>query len=121
MTLKQVRKEEWQPGRYIEIAMLSRSVEELIQQPGITFEEFIEDGLGRAKAAGFLTQGGRQFSIIEYLAAPTIPTTYIMSLNHAATVTDDLKDILAALGLSLSELAWVHANVNVDRLTDDSL
>jgi hypothetical protein len=117
--MKQVKKEEWQRGDFIVIAMISRSAEDLIRQTSVTFEEFIEDGLGRARAAGFLTHRGKQFSIVEYRNAPSKPTTYILSLNHPSTMTDDLKDILEGIGLRFSQLAWTHADVEVERLKND--
>ena len=94
--------------------MISRTADRLIGQAGIIYEEFIEDGLGRGKSAGFLSPCGKPFSIVEYLDAPSTPLTYIMSLDNSSSLTEDLKEILEELGLSISELAWVHPAIKVE-------
>lgn len=112
VTFKQITLDEWQRGDYRALAMIHRTADELFRSHKIVFEEYEEDGLGRAKNAFFLGSNARQFLVVEYLET-RIPTTNIFILKNPDTMSSDLKAILQALELTFSDLDWVNENINI--------
>ena len=98
----------------MEVATIPLSADEIIRRYGSSFEEFVEDGLGRVKSAGFLTASGRQFSVVEYLDGRPLATTYVCILNEPATMASDLREALAALEVAAGEMSWVDARIELD-------
>ena len=113
-TFRQLSRAGWRRGDYVEVAAIPLSADEISRRYGASFEEFVEDGLGRAKSAGFLTSGGRQFSVVEYLDGTPLPTTYVCILNEPATMASDLTEALAALEVAAGEVSWVDARIEPD-------
>ncbi|NOT59521.1 MAG: hypothetical protein HOP19_04765 [Acidobacteria bacterium] len=92
----------------------------MAERLGFTLESFEEDGLGEARAAGFLTASGRQFSIVEYVNSANRPMTYFLCLYQLETVTNDLREALAAFGLKASDLYGVYDFIDPKGLEDET-
>ena len=113
-TFRQLSRAEWRQGDYVEVATIPLSADEITRRYGASFEEFVEDGLGRAKSAGFLTSSGRQFSVVEYLDSTPPPATYVCIINEPATMASDLREALATLEVAAGEMSWVDARIEPD-------
>jgi hypothetical protein len=112
ITFKQITIDEWQKGDYRTVASINRTTDYLFSKHKIVFEEYVEEGLGKAKTAAFITSNNNQFLIIEYLE-PNIPITEILILNNPDTIARDLREVLKALELSYSDLDWVNENISL--------
>lgn len=104
---RQISENEWKRGDYRAGATINRKVEELFRDYPVNFIEYLEEGLGKAKTAAFITSNNRQFAVTEYLEND-IPITVIIILNNPETMTDDLNEVLEILGLNYSDLHFVH-------------
>ena len=105
---RQIRMEEWRPGRYVEVAQIRCTSQVLEQILAVEFVQDWEDGLGMAKEAAFRTVAGRQFGVVEYLDAPKGPLMFILALDDPSTVRADLDAALGVLGLPHSAVVWAH-------------
>jgi len=94
---------EWVRGDYCTIAVVKRTASDFEQKLGVRFDDDMEDGLGRIKAAGFKMANGRFFTLIEHLQAPERPSLSIGCLNDQHFSTD-LEDVLEALDLASADL-----------------
>lgn len=113
-TFRQLSRAEWRRGDYVEVATIPLSADEITRRCGATFEEFVEEGLGRARSAGFVTSSGRQFSVVEYPDGTPLPATYVCILNEPATMASDLREAIAALKVADGEMTWVDARIAPD-------
>lgn len=117
LSFQQIDAESWVRGNYREIAILRCSSDELAEKYGIVFDEFIEEGLGQAKAAGFRTSKGKQFSLVHYLWGPVLyrQMTNVVSLYNLESLADDLEDILEVLNLGIEDVEWVEPNISFQK------
>ena len=106
-SFRQIGENEWQVGDYRPKVLINRKAAELFQNYQVSFKEYSEDGLGKAKSAFFLTSNNTQFSVRE-LIEPKTPITEIFILNNPNTIENELNEILEILRLSYSDLDFVY-------------
>ena len=106
-SFRQIGENDWQIGDYRPKVLINRKAAEILQNHQVSFKEYSEDGLGKAKSAFFITSNKTQFLVRELLE-PKTPITEIFILNDPNTMENDLNEILGLLRLSYSDLDFVY-------------
>lgn len=107
-SFKQITRDEFERGDYRPVAGFERKADEILRACQIKFdEEHIEDGLGRAKTAYFLTSNDTPFFITEFLET-VVPLTQIYVLYNPDTWISSLNEVLESFGINSSDVDFVN-------------
>lgn len=111
-SFRQIKTEEWIKGDYREFAEINVKTSYLAEKYEILFETYFEPGMGNTNVAGFITDNGTRFFLVEYLDAREV-VTEIGCLNNPETIAKDLDEILEVLELSTSNIIYLFDNIKL--------
>ena len=109
-----VPESEWVRGNFLPLAGAAINMDDVAARLGVSYEEYDEDGLGRARGQQLRMKKRRQIKVQHQLEAPPPYdrqiTIYGLSGTRAQMMAD-MKDALAALGLEESQVTWTMDDV----------
>ncbi|HEY9772742.1 MAG TPA: class I SAM-dependent methyltransferase [Planktothrix sp.] len=112
-TVIQLSESQWTPLDCHPAALLVPGWRELSERLAITFEEYDEDGLGRAMGALLKTHSGIPFIIRVLLQAPTDFEYVCIDTAPYGDRARELQEILSSCGIARSELRWVNEEIKL--------
>lgn len=108
----QIPSDQWVPLHLRPVAALAAPFPPWETRLNARFDDYEQDGLGPAKGAGFKTASGLPFHI-EYLELAAQQHAICIQVQFGLDYSVALKEILAATGISQSELTWIDPSIRL--------
>jgi hypothetical protein len=113
MNFRQIKIDEWIKDDYRPFAELKVRTSTIADKFGVVFEDSYEDGLGKTKLAGFITNFGTQFFLEEFLPKTEQSFIQIGFLNDEQTISRHLDEILEVLEVTSKHLTWFDERIKL--------
>jgi hypothetical protein len=113
MNFRQIDLTEWVKDDYRPFAELKVRTSIIANKFGVVFEDSYEDGLGKTKLAGFITNVGTQFFLEEFLSNTDRSFIQIGILNEEQTMSLHLDEILEVLEITSKHLTCFDEKIKL--------
>jgi DNA-directed RNA polymerase specialized sigma24 family protein len=114
--IQQIPLSQMERGLAQPVATIDLEPAEISSRLGVQFENSRDD-LDELEAAVVCGKSGRQFALVRHLHQPNDGTD-ILTNERSRNLTDDLREILRVLQLSIHELRWTHPDIRAKELED---
>lgn len=110
---RQVPAEKWLRRDYVPVLSFRKGIAAFAPDGPFHWEEYIEDGLGPARAVGLETPAGEQFLLEDLLWMPEPYGVSIHLVQPLEEAGEILNDALSALGLTSASLVWLSPRTSL--------
>jgi hypothetical protein len=113
MNFRQIYSDEWVKDDYRQFAELNIKTSKIEERFKVIFEDSFEDGLGKTKLAGFITNFGTQFFLEEFLPNTDRSFIQIGILNDVKIMSLHLDEILEVLEITSKHLTCFDEKIKL--------